>query len=496
MGYMKLSMYIVVLLLVLLYSFPSAFASVFNTNLTLGSRGSEVKKMHDFLSSQGLLVGSSTTYFGQQSKKSVQLFQKKNNIPVSGSWFFATRQKANAIVQASNQVEASTGTPMSLAISSIKVANPTNTTIAATKNVTLTVKTVGYGYVLSPDYGFTCYDNDSCTKNILRNNSITLTATPKEGYVVQGWSEAQCGTSLTCTVKMIEDTTVYARFEVKKLFKPTGTIARNHPNDVCYIQFGEDVCHLRFTWTNNSGLDMTIKSDEDEYYLSVKDHLNSGWQTSDFDPDDVAKAEAENVSGPVYFDLFQGTHKMTLKSHDQILDTVIVDVKCVPGTVWDGTKCWEKDAKRLYIFKTQGGVVKSEPSRLNCGYNPEVCTVGFSNNSKVVLTASVLPGYTFSGWYGDCSGIDKTCILQMDKDKTVGLYVSGSARSMTELLPATSSLTSTPVAGCIPNWKCDGWGKCLGLTLKRSCYDLNACNSLVNKPTTQVRCEPQTSTLR
>lgn len=395
-------------------------AAVFNTNLALGSRGNEVKKMQDFLITQGLFTGPSTTYFGTQTKKSVQAFQKKNNIPTNGSWFFATRQKADAILLKNRQPIGSVASS-TVATSSSKIVAIINPSLSSSKDVKLTVKTVGYGYVLSPSNGLTCYDNDTCTKILPIDTTVALSATPKEGYAVQGWSEANCGTSYTCTIKMIEDTVVYARFEVKKLFKPTGSIALNHPKEICYIKLGSDKCDLRFTWTNNSGLDMTIKVDDDEYYVSVKDSNSSTWQTSDFDPEDTAKAEADHVSGPVYFNLFQGTHKIALKSHDQVLDTIVVDVQCIPGTFWDGSKCWEKNAKRLYVFKSIGVVVKSNPSGILCGYNPEVCTAGFSSGASVTLKAVLTDGRVFDGWTGDCAGTSLMCTIVMDKDKTVGM---------------------------------------------------------------------------
>lgn len=422
---MKLYTKVVVALLMSVSVISLTSAAVFNTNLALGSRGNEVKKMQDFLITQGLLAGPSTTYFGAQTKKSVQSFQKKNNIPANGSWFLATRQKADAIVFKNKQATTTgaSGAPLLSIPSGIKIATTTKSTsnLSSSKDVKLTVKTVGYGYVLSPLNDLTCYDNDTCTKTVPKDKDVVLAATPKEGYAVQGWSEASCGTAYTCTVKMIEDTIVYARFEVKKLFKPTGSIALNHPKEICYIKLGADKCDLRFVWTNNSGLDMTIKVDDDEYYISVKDSNSSSWMTSDFDPEDTAKAEAEHVSGPVYFGLFQGTHKIALKSHDQVLDTITVDVQCAPGTVWDGTKCWEKGAKRLYVFKSTGVVIKSNPSGVLCGYNPEACTAGFSSGTSVTLKAVLTDGRVFDGWTGDCAGMSLTCTIVMDKDKTVGM---------------------------------------------------------------------------
>lgn len=420
---MKLHTKVVVVLLVGMGTFSLTSAAVFNTNLAFGSRGAEVKKMQDFLITQGLLTGPSTAYFGVQTKKSVQEFQKKNTIPANGSWFLATRQKADAIVLKNKQAAiAVTSVPL-LASSGVKAATTTKSTpiLSSLKDVKLTIITNGYGYVLSPENGITCYDNDTCVKSVPLNTSVTLTATPKEGYAVQSWSEASCGTSITCTVKMIADTVVYARFEVKKLFKPTGSIALNHPKEICYIKLGRDVCDLRFVWTNNSGLDMTIKVDDDEYYVSLKDSNSSSWMASDFDPEDVAQAEAEHVSGPVYIGLFQGTHKIALKSHDQVLDTITVDVMCAPGTFWDGTKCWEKNAKRLYVFKTTGVVIKSTPSGILCGYNPEVCTAGFSSGAAVTLHAEVTGGRMFDGWSGGCLGKGLTCTITMDKDATVGI---------------------------------------------------------------------------
>ncbi len=401
-----------------------AFASTFSTNFSLGSKNNEIKIIQQFLISQGFLSGFPTNYFGLQTKKAVQAFQKKNGLPTTGVWSTLTRQKAESLLLKNKQIVSTSSLILSSSSQATSTFQTINDTTISDKKVTLKIITVGHGYVLSAENNITCYDDTECNMTIPVNKKITLNATPKEGYSLSSWSEANCGTSLECPIKIIDNTTVFARFEIKKQFKPTGMImSPAHSGETCYIPLGAESCDMRLTWVNNSALDMTIKVDADEYYLALKDDRSGTFKTSDLDPEDIAKTVADNVSGPVYFSLFQGIHKVVLKSRGQILDTANVDVKCASNHYWDGTKCWEKGANRLYVFKTNGVVITSLPTGIKCGYNPERCTAGFSSSTVVTLKATVTPGYVFDGWYGDCSGKELTCNVLVNKEKSVGVKI-------------------------------------------------------------------------
>jgi len=77
-----------------------------------------------------------------------------------------------------------------------------------------------------------------------------------------------------------------------------------------------------------------------------------------------------------------------------------------------------------------GGNVTSEPPGISCGGgNPPDpggtrgnCTAVFPRGTNVTLTATPDPGWTFTGWGGDCAGTSPTCMLTMNRDKWVIAY--------------------------------------------------------------------------
>lgn len=292
-----------------------------------------------------------------------------------------------------------------------------------TKEVTLSLVTTTGGIVLfSPENTVACYEDDTCKKTFTTNKKLTLRAAPKEGYSVQGWSEASCGKSLDCNITLSENMTVYVRFEVTKQIPATGRITSlSHPSHTCYLPLGREECSLPLRWLANNAIDLRVNIDGRDFYVSTPDRETSPFAT-DADPQEIAKAVAENATAFVYLSLSRGPHTISLVVNGKNLDTVNVNVECPPDAIWDSIKCWQKGANRLFIFKPlPGTIITADGLDINCGYFPEKCIVGVPAGQVVHLKAKVLPGYTFSGWYGDCSGKEPTCTLTMDSSKTVGV---------------------------------------------------------------------------
>lgn len=76
----------------------------------------------------------------------------------------------------------------------------------------LTVDTAGEGQIVSEPEGIACQQSSGdCVENVLDGDALTLTATPSQGWVFDGWTGACAGTQ-TCRVPMNGDTTVGASF--------------------------------------------------------------------------------------------------------------------------------------------------------------------------------------------------------------------------------------------------------------------------------------------
>jgi Ca2+-binding RTX toxin-like protein len=71
---------------------------------------------------------------------------------------------------------------------------------------------------------------------------------------------------------------------------------------------------------------------------------------------------------------------------------------------------------KLTVTKTGSGTVTSTDGKINCGTQ---CTAEYDPNTSVTLKAQADPGSAFGGWSGACSGMDTTCTLTMNSDKSV-----------------------------------------------------------------------------
>lgn len=70
----------------------------------------------------------------------------------------------------------------------------------------------------------------------------------------------------------------------------------------------------------------------------------------------------------------------------------------------------------LAVSKTGHGTVASTPPGIQCG---DDCLESYIAGTAVTLTASPNFGYRFSGWSGDCSGKNLTCVVTMNSNKSV-----------------------------------------------------------------------------
>lgn len=404
-----------ILLLVCIFLPTLTFAANFNTNLAPGSRSEEVKNLQQFLIKKNLLKGAATGYFGDATKKAVQAFQKQNNLPSTGGWYALTRQKANALQQ--NDTPVSPPKLFSSNASSSKNIdlNPS----LKNQNLTLTIENQG-GLIYYSDQAVACYSFETCKKVYPNETKVALRAVPLAGYSFKGWSEAACGASLTCSVPLVTDTTVYARFEVISS-KRAGKIVYPTLSDSCYIGLGHETCNLPIYWINDTGLDMSLLINDTQYSI-VPEPENGTLSGRPINEESGPAEEPKNAIGPAYFTLTPEKYRIELRSGGQTLDKVTVEVKCAPGLYFkSGRTCWQDGAKNLFIFRQEGVLVKSDIAGIACGYKLERCHAAYPPGTKVTLTATTVTGYSFNGWTGACSGVSPTCTIIIDKDTGVGL---------------------------------------------------------------------------
>lgn len=70
----------------------------------------------------------------------------------------------------------------------------------------------------------------------------------------------------------------------------------------------------------------------------------------------------------------------------------------------------------LAVSTLGSGTVTSSEGSINCG---AICSGSYSPATMITLSANAAAGWVFSGWNGDCSGFETTCILRMSQTRNV-----------------------------------------------------------------------------
>lgn len=102
----------------------------------------------------------------------------------------------------------------------------------------------------------------------------------------------------------------------------------------------------------------------------------------------------------------------------------------------DGTMQPSQDVIQLQVSSDSSlGTVTSDVGGLDCG---SVCTVAVERNALVTLTATPVAQATFTGWGGDCSGTQATCVLTLDASKSVTANWLTAGPTITTVAPASA----------------------------------------------------------
>src|SRR3990170_152341 len=74
---------------------------------------------------------------------------------------------------------------------------------------------------------------------------------------------------------------------------------------------------------------------------------------------------------------------------------------------------------RLSVWVSGAGNVRSVPAGIDCRWGYPGCSAEFPAGTLVDLAATPDAGESLVGWGGDCSGLNATCTVGMDRDRFV-----------------------------------------------------------------------------
>jgi len=249
----------------------------------------------------------------------------------------------------------------------------------------LTVNKQGAGTITASSGGLEC--GDGCTSSlasVTNGDSVTLTATPAEGWKVGSWSSAcePAGDSSTCTLSMSQDrsTTVWfvrTWFEFTVNTSGSGSVAATVAGEACDAD-----CLARV----DANTEVTLTAAPADGWSFT------GWSGS------CASAGS--------------------------------DPACVltASTDRSTTASFTKSAFDLTVNKQGSGSVSSSVGGLDCGAGCSTSTVPVANGESVTLTATPAAGWMVGEWSNDaCTDGAVSCTFTMSQDRSTSVWFTKSA---------------------------------------------------------------------
>ena len=274
----------------------------------------------------------------------------------------------------------------------------------------LTVRNVGSGTVTSTPAGINC--GADCTTSVNANTTMTLSATPAQGYTFGGWS----GSGITCTgtdpcpVSMTQAHTVTATFNpIAAVTSYTLDVTVSSGGRVTSSPAGINSCTATCSSTYTAGTSVTLTASASAGYTFT------GWNGNG-----LSCTTATTCTIPM-----SQTHSVT------------------------ATFTQNAPTNYLLTVSTLGaGTVTSSPTGINCG---STCSATFTANSSVTLSATPANGYELVGWTGNgvSCGSSTTCPVTLTAARTVTATFSAVAPTnytltLTKSGSGTGTITSSP----------------------------------------------------
>ena len=335
----------------------------------------------------------------------------------------------------------------------------------STSTTTLTVAITGGGRVSGG--GIDC--PSKCVASEALNSAVTLTASPKDGYVFSSWEGACAGsTSPTCTVTMTADTAVTATFTQSNVLAVSinGNGSVTGGSGAINCGGGATVCSAGFApnatvslvasaatgstflgWSGACGGTATTCTVQMSQSKTVTATFSSGTTGSGFTLSVSVAGNGAVTGGGINC----GAGATTCSSPNHAAGSTVT-LTATPSsgatfTGWSGactgtaTTCTVTfDASKTVVATFSGGAAGTFPlnvsvsgpgrvsgSSINCGSGASTCSATFSSGTTVTLTATPSTGATFGGWGGACTGTAPKCTVSMTAARSVSATFSSAA---------------------------------------------------------------------
>lgn len=228
----------------------------------------------------------------------------------------------------------------------------------------------GGGIVSSSPQGINC--PDTCNFEYADGSIVTLTASADSNNAFAGWSGACTGTSNTCQIKMDAAKEVNANFQT--------------------IPVGNSILTVILGGTGNGVVTSSPSGIKCGNTCAHQFKLNKTVKL-------VAKPAANSVFVG-WGGACNGTKSCTLKLERS--QDVVANFSTALLTISNNSPT--------------KGAISSAPVGIKCG---KTCSKTYKPGKVVTLKAKPAKDKVFIGWSGDCTGIDRSCKIKLDKDKSV-----------------------------------------------------------------------------